>query len=97
MISADKGAEARLSYPVQNWGTLEVCGMAWLNSITNKVLVIQESLKISSVGITDPLELFLETPLNDAFLKIDEPQLIIRGHYLSCFGHLGAFVTSLRV
>ena len=70
-----------------------VCGMALLNSITNKVLVIQESLKISSVGITDPLELFLETSLNDAFLKIHEPQLTIRGHYLSCFGHLGALVT----
>ena len=54
--------------------------MARLNSITNKVLVIQESLKISSVGITDPLELFLETPLNDAFLKIHEPHLTIMGH-----------------
>ena len=67
--------------------------MARLISIANKVLVIQASLKLSSVGITDPLELFLETSLNDAFLKIHEPQLTIRGHYFSCFGHLGALVT----
>ena len=70
MIPPDKkGTETGVPYQKQSWGSVEVQGMAWLPTITNEVLVFQASLKVPFVGITDPLEQYLETALKDAFLK----------------------------